>query len=67
MLDIIIYYILIIFGGFILGFLLGMIRFKDVYLGPNSKKVYEQTFEKDGYCYKLIPEEIKCGIFDKHI
>jgi hypothetical protein len=67
MLDNIIYTILILGGGFILGYLLGLIRFKDIYLGPNSKKVYDQTFEKDSKCYKLIPEEIKCGIFDKHI
>jgi hypothetical protein len=67
MLDNIIYFFLILLGGFVLGFLLGLIRFKDIYLGPNSKKVYEQTFKKDGICYKLIPEEIKCSIFDKHI
>ena len=67
MLDNIIYSVILLFGGFILGYLLGLIRFQDVYLGPNSKKVYEQNFEKDGKCYKLIPNEIKCGMFDKHI
>ena len=35
-----------------------------------KKESYEsikEYFEKDGKCYKLIPEEIKCSMFDKHI
>ena len=67
MLDKIIYYIIIIIGGFILGYLLALIRFKDIFLGPNSKNVYQKKFKHKNKCYKLIPTEQKCSIFDKHI
>jgi hypothetical protein len=67
MLENIIFYILICFGGLTLGYLLGLIKYKDILLGPNSKNIYEQTFKKDDKCYKLIPSLDKCSILDKHI
>jgi hypothetical protein len=67
MLDNIIHYIIIIFGGFILGYLLAIIRFKDILLGPNSKNVYNRIFRHNDKCYRLIPTEKKCSLFDKHI
>jgi hypothetical protein len=60
-------YFLIIIGGIILGLILGLISLRDIYLGPNSREIVKLKFKKDDKCYRLIPEEIKCGIFDNHI
>ena len=60
-------YLLIIIGGFFIGLLLGIISLRDIYLGPNSRDVVKLKFRKNGKCYKLIPEEIKCGLLDNHI
>jgi hypothetical protein len=59
--------ILIIIGGFMLGFLLGLINSKDILLGPNSKNIVKKKYLVENKCYSLIPTEIKCSIFDKHI
>jgi len=59
--------ILIIIGGFMLGFLLGLINSKDILLGPNSKNIVNKKYLVENKCYSLIPAETKCGILDKHI
>ncbi len=50
-----------------LGFLLGLINSKDILLGPNSKNIVKKKYLVENKCYSLIPTEIKCSIFDKHI
>ena len=59
--------ILIIIGGFVLGFLLGIIRSQDIFLGPNSKDIVQKKYIIDDKCYILKPKETNCSIFDKHI
>ncbi len=57
----------LIFGGFILGFLLGIVKSRDILLGPNSKDIVQKKYLIDNKCYSLEPKETNCGLFDKHI
>jgi len=48
----------------LLGVIIGMILFKSynvVYRGPNSSKIKNTVYEKDGKCYIFEPSVYICG------
>lgn len=60
----IIYYIITVLVGLIIGVMIGLYFFKkDINRGPNSNKIKEMIYEeKDGKKYKWIPKITICPI-----
>ena len=60
----ILYVLMNIITGIIIGYLLGRLIFNSVtYVGPNSKDIIKNIYkDNNGICYKLVPKVYVCPL-----